>query len=162
MRIVTIGLASAALLAAFAGPAFSLDVDDFYESCFARSYDAAHLDKHPGQRVGSIRVEIIQWEDNPFLRVSYVLRDGERYSLGGDCYDPIEGGYLCHRCKNDSCESGEQTFKVLLKSADSILIVNDTTGITGVNGDAATDTLEPGGEHGAFALTRTAYSACGR
>ena len=104
---------------------------DFYESCFIRSYDAAHLAEHPGQRVSAMQAEIIEWEANPFVRITYAVRGGANYSLAGDCYDEIAGGYLCHLCEDDSCETGEQTFKVLLKDKDSITIVNDTTGLTG-------------------------------
>ena len=111
--------------------AFALDVSAFYESCFIRNYDTAHLNKHAGQRVTSIMAEIIEWEANPFVRLTYTLRDGSKFSAGGDCYDAIEGGYLCHLCVDESCETGEQTFKVLLKNKDSVTIVNDTTGLTG-------------------------------
>ena len=141
-------------------PAAALDVSDFYESCFIRNYDAAHLAKHPEQRVAAMQVEIIEWETNPFVRIAYALRGGANYSLAGDCYDEIAGGFLCHLCVDESCETGEQTFKVMLKSRDAITIVNDTTGVTGEDESGATDHLEPGGEHGAFALTRTAYSVC--
>lgn len=147
-------------VAIFASPAMALDVSDFYESCFIRSYDAAHLAKHPGQRVSAIQAEIIEWEANPFVRITYAVRGGANFSLAGDCYDEIEGGYLCHLCKDDSCQTGEQTFKVLLKDKDSITIVNDTTGLTGEDDNGAMDELSAGGEHGAFALDRTAYSVC--
>lgn len=145
---------------ASAFPAAALDVSAFYESCFIRSYDAAHLEQHPGQRVSAMQAEIIEWETNPFVRVTYAVRGGASYSLAGDCYDKIEGGYLCHLCKDDGCETGEQTFKVILKSLDAITIVNDTTGLTGEDESGARDELAAGGEHGAFALTRTAYSVC--
>jgi hypothetical protein len=149
-----LGLVSSAL------PATALDVSDFYESCFIRSYDAAHLARHPGQRVSAVQAEIIEWEANPFVRITYAVKGGANYRLAGDCYDEIAGGYLCHLCKDDGCETGEQTFKVLLKDKDSIDIVNDTTGLTGEDESGATDELPSGGEHGAFALARTAYSVC--
>jgi hypothetical protein len=155
-----ISLALGALgLAESAFPATALDVSDFYESCFIRSYDDAHLAKHPGQRVSAMQAEIIEWEANPFVRITYAVRGGANFHVAGDCYDEIAGGYLCHLCKDDSCQSGEQTFKVLFKGKDSITIVNDTTGLTASN-DSATDELSAGGEHGAFALSRTAYSVC--
>jgi hypothetical protein len=149
-----LGLVSSAL------PATALDVSDFYESCFIRSYDAAHLAKHPGQRVSAVQAEIIEWEANPFVRITYAVKGGANYRLAGDCYDEIAGGYLCHLCKDESCETGEQTFKILLKEKDSIDIINDTTGLTGEDESGATDELPSGGEHGAFALARTAYSVC--
>jgi hypothetical protein len=105
-------------------------------------------------------VEILQWEDNPYVRITYALRGGANFRTGGDCYEEIGGGYLCHRCADDSCSAGDQNFKLMLRSRDSILIVNDTTGLTAESEDGSTDTLEPGGEHGAFALKRTAFSAC--
>jgi hypothetical protein len=49
---------------------------------------------------------------------------------------------------------------VMLKDKDAINIVNDTTGVTATSETGATDELAPGGEHGVFALARTAYSAC--
>ena len=153
-------LMSALGLISSAVPAAALNVSDFYESCFIRSYDAAHLAKHPGQRVSAIQAEIIEWEANPFVRITYAVRGGANYRVAGDCYDEIEGGYLCHLCKDDSCQTGEQTFKVFLKNKDSITIVNDTTGLTGKDDNGATDELLAGGEHGAFALDRTAYSVC--
>ena len=124
-------LAGAFMLMSLVTPAAALDATPFYESCFIRNYDADHLAKHPGQRVAAMRVEIIEWEANPFVRINYALRGGAGYSLAGDCYDEISGGFLCHLCVDDSCETGEETFKVLLKSNDSITIVNETTGVTG-------------------------------
>jgi hypothetical protein len=146
----------------WAAPARALDVSAFYESCFQRSYDAAHLKKHPGQRVASMKAEIIEWEENPFVRITYTVRDGGKYSVGGDCYDAIDGGYLCHLCVDESCETGEQTFKVMLKRKDAISILNDTTGVTGESKSGGKDELAPGGEHGSFALARTDYSACSK
>jgi hypothetical protein len=154
------GLLFMAALALPAAPARALEISAFYDSCFVRTYDAAHLTKHPGQRVAAMKAEIIQWEENPFVRITYTLRDGGKYSVGGDCYDAIEGGYLCHLCVDESCETGEQTFKVMLKSKDAISIVNDTTGLTGKGEGDAADELKPGGEHASFALKRTDYSAC--
>jgi hypothetical protein len=159
MRSVTCAVVALSLASPVA-PAAALGVSDFYESCFIRSYDAAHLDKHPNQRVSAIQAEIIEWETNPFVRITYAVRGGASYSLAGDCYDEIAGGYLCHLCKDESCETGEQTFKVLLKGRDAITIVNDTTGLTGEDDSGAADHLDTGGEHGAFALARTAYSVC--
>jgi hypothetical protein len=147
-------------LAASIGPAAALDVAGFYESCFVRGYDAAHLEEHPGQRVGWIRAEIVEWETNPFVRVTCALRDGSRFAFAGDCYDEIDGGYLCHRCRDDGCETGEETFKLLLKKRDAIVVANDTKGVSAQSEDGAADTLPAGGEHGAFALSRTDYSAC--
>lgn len=147
-------------LAVWAAPAAALDIADFYESCFVRSYDAAHLAKHPGQRVSAMQVEILQWEDNAYARITYALRGGANFRTGGDCYDAIAGGYLCHRCKDESCDTGEQNFKLMLKSKDAIQIVNDTTGLTAENEGGGIDNLEAGGEHGAFALARTAFSVC--
>ena len=158
--ITRIALLSVAAAPSSVAPAYALDVAAFYESCFVRTYDAAHLAKHPDQRVAAMRVEIIEWEANPFVRITYAVRGGGDYSVAGDCYDEIEGGYLCHLCVDDSCETGEQTFKVMLKNKDAITIVNDTTGLTGRSEVGASDPLEPGGEHGAFALTRTVYSVC--
>ena len=147
-------------IGASAVPAAALDVSAFYESCFIRNYDAAHLEKHPDQRVAAMQVEIIEWEANPFVRINYAVRGGASYVLAGDCYDEISGGYLCHLCADDSCQTGEETFKVMLKNADAITIVNDTTGVTGRDDAGTTDHLDAGGEHEAFALTRTAYSVC--
>jgi hypothetical protein len=150
------------LAALLAAPAFALDVSAFYDSCFVRTYGAAHLKKHPAQRVAAMKAEIVEWEENPFVRITYTVRDGGKFSVGGDCYDAIEGGYLCHLCVDESCETGEQTFKVMLKSADAISIVNDTTGVTGESKSGGKDELQAGGEHASFALTRTDYAACGK
>ena len=160
--VIRIGPALPAALAilGMTSPASALEVSAFYDSCFMKTYDAAHLAKHGAQRVTAMMAEIIEWEENPFVRITYALRDGGKYSLGGDCYDAIEGGYLCHLCLDESCETGEQTFKVLLKSRDSISIVNDTTGVTGKSEGGAADKLEAGGEHKSFALARTDYAAC--
>ena len=161
MLNLALSLASAVCLASSALPAMALDASDFYESCFIRSYDDAHLAKHPGQRVSAIQAEIIEWEANPFVRITYAVRGGANFHVAGDCYDEIAGGYLCHLCRDDSCQSGEQTFKVLFRDKDSITIVNDTTGVTAADDNGATDELSAGGEHGAFALSRVAYSVCG-
>jgi hypothetical protein len=160
MKLLARILFAALALAATVLPAAALDIADFYESCFVRSYDAAHLDKHPAQRVSAMQVEILQWEDNPYVRITYALRGGANFRTGGDCYDPIDGGYLCHRCKEESCDSGEETFKILLKDKDSIRIVNDMTGLTATDDEDAVDKLEAGGEHAIFALARTAFSVC--
>jgi hypothetical protein len=161
MTLRRLALGTALLLGE--APALAQDYAAFYESCFARDYDAAHLAAHAGQDVTAVTAEIIEWETNPFVRVGLTLRSGERYSLGGDCYDPIEGGVLCHLCRDESCESGEETFKVMLKSADRITIVNDTTGVTGRASDedgGGSRLIAAGGEHGAFALTRADAARC--
>jgi len=160
---IRIGLLPLALLlaAGASAPASALDISDFYESCFARTYDAAHLAKHRGQRVVAMKAEIIEWEANPFVRISYALREGGEYTVAGDCYNEIAGGYLCHLCVDESCETGEQTFKVMLKSRETITILNDTTGLTARSEGGGRDELAAGGEHAAFALARTDYSACG-
>jgi hypothetical protein len=160
MRTILTAALAALVPTAFPTPAAALDVSEFYEACFVRAYDGAHLQKHPGQSVSWIRAEIIEWEANPFVRVTYEVRDGARFRFAGDCYDEIDGGYLCHRCKDDSCSTGEETFKLLLRRNDAIVIANDTTGMTAESEDGAVDLLPADDEHGAFALSRTDYSAC--
>ena len=95
------------------GPATARDGAELYDTCFARAYDAAHLEAHPGQRVTAMQVFFQEFEDNLWAGVYYTLRDGKKYAFTGDCYDEVDGGFLCHVCANDSCDQTGETFKVL-------------------------------------------------
>jgi hypothetical protein len=106
-----IAIAAMALCAALAGgsDAHAADADAFAKrmfagdlaskgktrACFVRHYDAAHLAKHPGQKVNAMRVLITAEfvpEDkaaNYSFRMGVKFRDRkDAYDSGGDCGHP--------------------------------------------------------------------------
>src|SRR5438105_3320848 len=87
------------------------DASTLYDQCFTRTYDAAHLAAHPGQRVVAMSVQFQQFEDDLLASVVYTLRFGTKFGFSGACYVKIEGGFSCDACVNDSCESRGEKFK---------------------------------------------------
>jgi hypothetical protein len=142
------------------GPAAAQDQAALYGACFARSYDETHLAAHPEQRVAALAVFFQEYEDNLWAGASYMLRDGGRYFFSGDCFERIDGGFLCHVCANDSCDETGETFKVLWTGGETLDLVNDTTGVRAESLDGKRDQLAAGGEDGTFRLSPAAREAC--
>jgi hypothetical protein len=142
------------------GPTVAQDSAALVDTCFARTYDAAHLARHPHQRVAAISVAFQTFEDSLLAGVIYKLRFGPRFSFSGDCYRPAEGGFLCEACGNDSCEGSGESFKILWSGGDEVQLVNDTTGLFAENAEGGRDRLAPGGEHRLFALKRAPAEEC--
>ena len=149
-----------ALGTALAAAAAAQDSAALIDTCFARSYDTAHLAEHPQQRVAAISVAFQSFEDSLLAGVIYKLRFGPRFSFSGDCYTAIEGGFLCEACGNDSCQGNGESFKILWSGGDEVQLVNDTTGLFAENPEGGRDRLAPGGEHRLFALKRAPAEDC--
>ena len=155
------GAAFALLLAI--SPVIADDLRPLADACFARTYDTAHLAKHPRQKVTAISVEFIEFEDSVVARLGFTLREfAGDFGYSGDCYRDIKGGASCEGCAGDSCESNGESFKILLKGSDSIEVVNDTTGLTLADAAdlPATVRLAADEEHKVFSLTRVDRSVC--
>jgi hypothetical protein len=151
---------ASALSIGTSGPTVAQDSAALVDTCFARTYDAAHLARHPHQRVAAISVAFQTFEDSLLAGVIYKLRFGPRFSFSGDCYRPAEGGFLCEACGNDSCEGNGESFKILWSGGDEVQLVNDTTGLFAENAEGGRDRLAPGGEHRLFALKRAPAEEC--
>jgi hypothetical protein len=149
-----------AALAASVVPAVSEDAAALYDKCFSRTYDAAHLARHPGQRVSAISVQFQEFEGDLLASVIYKLRFGTKFGFSGACYVKIEGGYACDACVNDSCESNGEKFRILWSGGDTVKLVNDETGMLAKNAEGGRDYLAAGGEHAAFVLRRGAADNC--
>jgi hypothetical protein len=126
-----------------------------------RIYDPAHMQSHPGQRAVQIQAAFQEYEENLWAGVYYTLASGKRYGLSGDCYEKIDGGFLCRVCANDSCDQTGESFKILWSGGATVDFVNDTTGLTGQDSAGEADRLEAGGENGVFRLDQLSDpSAC--
>jgi hypothetical protein len=147
-------------LALAAGPAAAHDPASLYDACFARTYDAAHLARHPEQRVSAITVYFQNFADTLLAAVSYTLRYGPRFGFSGDCHEGIEGGFVCQACASDSCANEGESFRILWPGGDSIELLNDTTGVVGENPDGGRDYLRAGGEPEAFVMRRGSSADC--
>jgi hypothetical protein len=152
-------LAGVALAASAIGAAAE-DPKTLYDQCFTRTYDAAHLAAHPGQRVVAMSVQFQQFEDDLLASVVYTLRYGTKFGFSGACYVKVEGGFSCDACVNDSCESRGEKFKILWAGGDTVRLVNDSTGMLAENQQGGRDYLAAGGEHGEFVLHRAAPADC--
>jgi hypothetical protein len=143
------------------GPTVAQDSAALAHTCFTRTYDAAHLAAHPGQRIAAIAVAFQGFEDSLLASVVYTLRYGPKFGFSGDCYRPAEGGYLCQACgTTDSCQGNGESFKILWSGNDEVQLVNDTTGLFAENADGGRDRLAAGGEHRLFVLKRAPAEEC--
>ena len=156
MKAMLLATAAAVLaggvLCASAGYPAEPDASALYGKCFSRTYDAAHLAQHPGQRVTAMSVQFQEFEDDLLVSVVYTLRYGTKFGFSGACYTKVEGGVRCDACVNDSCESSGERFKILWSGADSVRLVNDETGMLAKNAEGGRDYLAADGEHGEFLL----------
>jgi hypothetical protein len=126
--------------------------------CFARAYDAAHLDAHPDQRVTAISIgqhpEVPQnVADGMVLELKVSLR-GSKEVFGGAAY--------CQVGKIADCgmEGDAGTMVIEPRGSDSILM---TVGPYGITFEGAADfvTLESDrGDDRSFLLYPAALSAC--
>jgi hypothetical protein len=151
---------AAGALAASVGPAISDDASTLYDKCFSRTYNAAHLAKHPGQRVIAISAQFQEFEGDLLASVIYKLRYGTKFGFSGACYVKIEGGYACDACVNDSCESNGEKFKILWSGGNTVRLVNDQTGMLAENAEGGRDYLAAGGELAEFVLRRGTDKNC--
>jgi hypothetical protein len=130
-----------------------------YGSCFAATYNAAHLAGHPGQRVAAMSVGFQGFAGSLLASVSYRLRYGTKFGFSGDCA-PQEGGFVCQSCGSDRCTSSTQNFTIGWSGADTLELINDATGLFAENPAGGRDRLAAGGTHGRFSLTRAANEIC--
>jgi hypothetical protein len=154
MRSVTTAARAAMALALTTSicPAAAQNGADLFDKCYVRTYDAAHLEAHPKQKVAAIQAYFQQYEDNLWAGVYYTLRDKKKYAFSGDCYDAVPGGFLCHVCANDSCDQTGETFKVMWSDPSAVDLVNDTTGVAGQDVNGKPNKLAPKGEEQTFRL----------
>jgi hypothetical protein len=155
-----VGVIAGAAVAACAAEAVAQDASELFDTCFARTYDAAHLASHPAQRIVSMAVHFQVFEDDLLASVIYTLRYGTTFGFSGACYVKIEGGFLCEACANDSCETSGSKFKILWSGDDTVRLVNDMTGMLAKNASGGRDYLAAGGEHGEFVLRRGGGEEC--
>ena len=138
--------------------ATALDASDFYDTCFIRSYDAAHLAAHPGQRVsadpGGDHPELEADPSRAASPTQLTLRrelsasaaTATTRSRAAISADALRQTTAARRTASRPSRSSGRT---RTRSTS----VNDTTGLTGEERRAAArDYLAAGGEHGAFAL----------
>lgn len=151
MRLIPVALA--ALTAA--APAHAQDAAALYDTCFVRTYDAAHMAARPGQRVVRVQAFFQEYEGSLWAAVYYTtLPEGGKFGLSGDCGEETAGGFLCRVCANDSCDHSGEMFRIGWPGGASLDLINDATGVTGVSAQDLRDKLAPGGEHTTFRLER--------
>lgn len=151
---------SLAALVAAAVPAYAQDASGLYDACFVRTYDTEHMKSHPGQRIVEVQAFFQEYEGSLWTAVYYTtLPGGRKFGLSGDCAEAVAGGFLCRVCANDSCDHTGETFKILWPGGASLDLVNDATGVTGVDVAGVRDKLPPGGDDGIFRLERASDPA---
>jgi len=148
------------VLATWAGEAVAQDAASLYDTCFARTYSPAHLAAQTGQRVSSIAVQFLSFEDNLLASVVYTLKFGTRFGFSGACFVKIEGGYECEGCTNDGCDTGGERFKILWPGGDTVTLLNDSTGVLAGNAQGGRDYLAADGANRAFLLRRASADEC--
>lgn len=154
---------AAALAVLIAAPAWAMSLNDHLSNgnaCFARSYTAAHLEKHPGQRVAEIRFDSLRISDaGPVgsdieFRVTVRYRNSDRYhSNVGVCF-PVDRRYRCQL----ECDGG----RFFLKGRDnkSLLLQNDRGFVITDCGGTDYAVLEPEPDDKIFRLDRLAAHLC--
>jgi len=156
----------------FAKRLFAGQVGSEIESyaCFARRYDAAHLAKHPRQKVGAMRL-LVTAENAPedhalnySFRLSVKFRERKaHFESSGDCGHPmtsqVSADNLQLGCSVD-CDGGG--LSVELANADkSVLVRIDRIGIwNSANPDAEPENLEGGADDRIFRLDRVSLDHC--
>jgi hypothetical protein len=140
--------------------------------CFARTYDAAHLAKHPKQTVSLIKFSLAYYRHEPdefhkegqrdyYFRLEVRQRSnkGKALTTVGDCF-PGKGVIHC----NVECDGGGIQVKWRDKP-NSILIDLAATGrirLDNCGGEENAVELEPGADDRTFLLSRLAPAACPR
>jgi hypothetical protein len=139
--------------------------------CFARSYDAAHLAKHPKQTVSSIRFNLAYVKHDPDqyrkdgqrnyyfqLEVRFRNQPKKAFTTGGDCF-PGDGVI---RCSVD-CDGGGVQVR-WQKKPETILMEVGSNGYIRLNecggGEQKARALRPGADDRTFLLTRMRAEAC--
>ena len=165
MLILTVAAFSQAIAPGEEGPLKEiLPPEPGTQICFARSYDAAHLAKHPKQKVTDIKFHLAYYkhevdEGYPDGQRNYYFallakRRGETQfaTAFGEC-STYEGNIRC----GVDCDGGGVN---IAKSGDGISIAfGDSWGISLTNecgsGDVAAPALEPGEDDKEFRLTKS-------
>jgi hypothetical protein len=144
--------------------------------CYARFYDAAHLRKHPRQKVSSVRLvrdfPTIRLERSleaqreaeegrtAYFRLIVTYRDrGSRRFVGSGSCRLVEG---VMRCSSDSCDGGG--FRLRVEDRDTLLIgdAGDGAWFTTSGGCAGGEgrSLNEGADDRIFRLTRMPVARC--
>lgn len=138
--------------------------------CFARTYDAAHLAKHPKQTVSAVRFNLAYVKHDPDqyrkdgqrnyyfqLEVRFRDRPKKTFSTGGDCF-PGDGIIRC----SVECDGGGVQVR-WQKQPETILIDLAATGrirLDNCGGEENSVELTPGADDRTFLLTRLRSAAC--
>ena len=162
-------LTAASLAVLLPAAASAVEEKTLFETCFVRSYDTAHLARHPAQSVTEIQVYFQEFEDGLNGQVTYKVRGSEPVrAFAADCSAAAKASDVltCAVCKGDSCETTGDRFKIRLRDRGTIELLNNDTGVTATvlaGGESeGTEKLAAGGEHGSFLLKKAALKACGR
>lgn len=147
-------LAGAALGTAIEGGA-ALESSALYNSCFTSGDSGGE----PGGRVSAMSVAFQGLDDQLLASVVYRLRYGTRFGFSGDCMVMVDGGFLCNACSND-CATSSEHFQILWSGGDRLRLMNDLTGVLGVNPEGGRDYLVARGPDVAFDLRRGAPADC--
>lgn len=144
--------------------------------CYGRFYDAAHLRRHPRQKVTSVRLlrdfPTIRLERgleaqreaaagrNTYFRLIVTYRDrGSRRFVGSGSCRVAEGGI---RCSSDSCDGGG--FRLRIEDRDTLLIGDASEGAwfttSGGCGGGEGRSLNEGTDDRVFRLTRMPVARC--
>ncbi|MFT4118960.1 hypothetical protein [Bradyrhizobium sp.] len=139
-------------------------------ACFVRRYDAAHLARHPKQKVASMKLLVWAERDTEDKQLHNSFRLGFRYrhrsgdfESGGSCNHVVftrDGDEVRLGCGVD-CEGG--SLGIALAHDDGSAIVRLAQIRVWQNNkpdEEATGSLEAGADDGMFRLDRTDVSAC--
>lgn len=137
--------------------------------CFARTYDAAHLKRHPKQTVTSVRLmrgfqqvrsdhereaDLVYSE----LIVTYRASGARRFLGGASCRAQEDGTIMCSA---DSCDGG--SFPLKREDADTIAIGGQAQShftVSGGCGGGEDRSLTEGEDDRFFRLKRAPMTAC--
>src|SRR5262249_42895743 len=99
--------------------------------CHARSYDAAHLAKHPSQKVAAISLQMLELLDKGGdeevslrLKLSARLRDGKTASRVAICFASAYA-FNCNAETSDEAASGEGWAFYLQRAGDRGITIRD-------------------------------------
>lgn len=153
--------------AAFDKRVFGGPVGDKASACFVRRYDAAHLRRHPKQKVSQMKL-LVSAETKPGEETSYAYKVGVQFrNKPGD----FDGGSFCSHYADDdgsnirfSCdvECGGGGIEVALSKDDKAAIVHlEAIGIWNrKHPDGDGDSLQGGADDKVFRLERADAKEC--
>lgn len=138
--------------------------------CFAREYDAAHLNAHPDQRVQSIGFRLAYHAHDPdeyypkgqrnyYFELRAKMRGGKELAAGGECVPGEDGKNI--RCGVE-CDGGGVLIRQTAKKGQLLIDLGSTGRIRmseGCDDEAGID-LEPGIDDKTFLLSKLPADSC--